>query len=100
TIVGTELSDVLISTASPRCSSMRCLPSNATMALVRLVMGFTMRSVTESGKISGRNDSVCGQIGVINIDGTFGWTIEPPADSYKSSTNETNKRKKERKKTK
>ena len=36
--------------------------------------------LAESGKRMGRNESVCGQIGVKRIAGTDGWTIEPPAD--------------------
>jgi len=35
--------------------------------------------VTFSGRISGRKDKECGANGVREIDGTFDYTIEPPA---------------------
>jgi len=37
--------------------------------------------VTPSGTTIGRNDSVCGQTGMISVPGTFGCTIEAPADA-------------------
>jgi hypothetical protein len=41
-----------------------------------------MRTSTESGSMSGRKESVCGQIGVNKIAGTAGCTMAPPADNY------------------
>ena len=34
---------------------------------------------TESGRTTGRKERVCGQMGVMRMAGTFGWTMEPPA---------------------
>ena len=38
-------------------------------------------SSTVAGMMMGRNESECGQIGVISMQGTVGCTIEPPADT-------------------
>lgn len=43
--------------------------------------GRTILSSMESGSNMGRNDKVCGQIGVNNKAGTSGCTMDPPADS-------------------
>lgn len=36
---------------------------------------------TPDGTTTGRNDSECGHIGHINIDGVLGWTTDAPAAS-------------------
>lgn len=46
---------------------MICLPQR--------MINFTFNSNrAESGSMTGLNDSECGQIGVNNMQGTFGWT--------------------------
>jgi hypothetical protein len=40
--------------------------------------GIATRINEQSGNTNGRNDNVCGHIGVTNIPGTVGATIEPP----------------------
>ena len=37
--------------------------------------------MTPAGTIIGRNDNVCGQIGMISVAGTVGCTMEAPADA-------------------
>jgi len=67
-------------TWSPCFSSMRPLPSNAHQAVAREDLGTDMRRSMESLRSMGRNDKVCGQIGVNRMAGMSGWTREPPAE--------------------
>uniref|UniRef100_K3WHE0 Uncharacterized protein n=1 Tax=Globisporangium ultimum (strain ATCC 200006 / CBS 805.95 / DAOM BR144) TaxID=431595 RepID=K3WHE0_GLOUD len=79
---GTGNDDTRTMMQSPRSSCTRFLPSNETYALVaRLVIGNSILSVALSWKSSGRNDNVCGQMGVNSIVGTDGCVMEPPADN-------------------
>ena len=78
-IVGTGWSLIWITTLSPRCSSLRNLPSNATHASDLASSGTVHRMTTWSGNTIDRKLSTWGQIGVTSIAGTTGWTTDPPA---------------------
>ena len=65
-----------------RFSSTLPRPSNEAQAVLRELKGTHIRSSTLSGNSMGRNDSVCGQIGVIRMAGISGCTNDPPADNY------------------
>ena len=54
-------------------------PSKLTHPLERQSTGMEHISTDESGRSSGLKDSVCAHIGVSNIAGTDGWTMDPPA---------------------
>ena len=54
-------------------------PSKLTHPLDRQSVGMEHISTEESGRRRGRNDSVCAQIGVSNMAGTDGCTMDPPA---------------------
>ena len=77
-------SDMRISTASPTRSSVCPLPSNETHAEWRASAGTWRRITAESGKMRGRNESVCGHTGVKRMHGTDGATIGPPALSLRA----------------
>ena len=66
--------------ASPRFNvSLNC-PSKLTDAVHRLSIDTSIRNTVLSGNNICRNESVCGQIGVIKRLGVSGCTIDPPAD--------------------
>ena len=79
--VGTGNWDIRINTESPGISSARSFPSKLTHALCLASSATLSSTSTESGKITGRKESVCGQIGVIKMAGTLGCTIDPPAET-------------------
>ena len=54
-------------------------PSNPTHPLDLQSTGMEHINTEESGRSNGRKDSVCAQMGVSNIAGTEGWTMDPPA---------------------
>ena len=54
-------------------------PSNPTHPLDLQSTGMEHINTEESGRSNGRNDSVCAQMGVSNIAGTEGCTMDPPA---------------------
>jgi hypothetical protein len=66
---------------NPRRSSTRPRPSKDAHAVLRELYGTQMRSSMLSGSSMGRNDSVCGQIGVMRSAGISGCTRLPPAES-------------------
>lgn len=68
--VGTGHGAILQINASPGASCLRSLPSNEAQAWPRLLKGTCTRKVTYSGRIKGRNERECGQIGVKSIAGT------------------------------
>lgn len=59
-------------TRSPRRSSVLCFPSPAAHAVALDSIGTSTESVTWSGKIIGRKERVCGQMGVKSMAGTDG----------------------------
>ena len=79
------LSKAITSQEHIRLSSTRPLPSNDAHAVLLELKGTHILSSILSGNNIGRNESVCGQMGVINIAGISGCTSEPPADNYHAS---------------
>jgi hypothetical protein len=77
---GTGQRDVVTDTTSSPDSSNFSLPSNERYAGERAFLLFVMRNSARAGKMTGRKDSECGQMGVIPIDGTDGWIMVPPQD--------------------
>ena len=67
-----------------RFNSRRLRPSKEHHAVDRLSAGTTTLKIILSGTRRGLNDSVCGQIGEINIAGISGCTKLPPADNLTS----------------
>lgn len=65
-----------------RFNSTRPRPSNDAHAVLRELYGTHIRNSILSGRSIGRNESVCGQMGVISSAGISGCTSEPPAESY------------------
>ena len=78
-MVGTGNCDMRMKMESPLHSSHRSLPSKLTHALHRASSATRNSTSTESGSTTGRKESVCGQMGVMRIAGTFGCTMDPPA---------------------
>jgi hypothetical protein len=68
--VGTGHAAMLQISASPGPSCFRSLPSKEAQAWPRLLNGTCTRKVTYSGRIRGRNERECGQIGVKSMPGT------------------------------
>ena len=64
-----------------RFSSTRPRPSNDAHAVLLELYGTQMRNSMLSGSNIGRNDNVCGHMGVIRSAGISGCTKEPPADN-------------------
>lgn len=59
---------------------MRPRPSKEAQAVLLELNGTQIRSSMLSGRSIGRNDRVCGQRGVMSIEGISGWTKDPPAE--------------------
>mmetsp|Transcript_10821 Transcript_10821/g.39198 ORF Transcript_10821/g.39198 Transcript_10821/m.39198 type:complete len:309 (-) Transcript_10821:1110-2036(-) len=66
---------------SPRFRHRCSFPSKLAYGSTRALSGTRIVSTTESGSTSGRNDSVCGQMGTNSTPLTPGCTMLPPAAS-------------------
>mmetsp|Transcript_31631 Transcript_31631/g.79449 ORF Transcript_31631/g.79449 Transcript_31631/m.79449 type:complete len:299 (+) Transcript_31631:422-1318(+) len=78
-MVGTGNWLMRMNSESPLHSSRRSLPSKLTHALHRASSATRNSTSTLSGSTTGRKDRVCGQMGVMRMAGTLGWTMDPPA---------------------
>jgi hypothetical protein len=80
-IAGTGYRQPLTTKLSP-LRSVRCFfPSNEATGSTLALSGTVIVNTEVSGNTSGRNESVCGQIGTNKTPDTPGCTIDPPAAS-------------------
>mmetsp|Transcript_14948 Transcript_14948/g.49003 ORF Transcript_14948/g.49003 Transcript_14948/m.49003 type:complete len:231 (+) Transcript_14948:1477-2169(+) len=77
--VGMQYLLMRTTTASPLPSLERCFPSKLTHASERASEAQWSSTTLESGRMTGRNERVCGQMGVRSSAESEGWTMEPPA---------------------
>lgn len=71
--VGTGQGAMLHTSASPAASCRRSFPSKEAHAGLLLLNGTWTRMVTCSGRIRGRKERECGQIGVNSMPGTWNY---------------------------
>lgn len=80
----TGLGERVTSTTYPFFSINIPLPSKFTTGECETSGGTRMAMMDESGMTMGRKERECGQMGVISIAGTEGWTMDPPDEAEKA----------------